>query len=524
MQFTTKGAIKRFGKRAFRILICLIMVLQTLWIPNSALAASAFYFRGFGSENVTSNTFAYATSGATVSGTTVTASAGSTEGMAVGLINLNEDGHDISQSVDLGGLEIDFSTLTTVTQEGTNGADNDVPTVDIDFCSTNDIGSSISSVHLTKPDNAVSGGVTLSSGAHIPSGTRSIFITLTGTNTNGDNTVVFSNTRLVIRDAGAPSCSVDYNKDWTNQDVTVTVTASDADAGLEGIYRDGALVSATSPYSFVVSSNNTSFSIYAKDLAGKQSDAISETVNKIDKTVPTAPTSVPLSNSGWSNADVTVTMPALGTSSGAPERYVYQTGTSAWADLPANYAISANGYTTIRVAVEDAAGNRSSYAEATAKIDKLAPTIGTPTLTVGSGSTRVDITATEQGLSGLKRFAYAAGTQTADYFTSNGTDIVGNTFTVTTGGSYTVFASDNAGNTVLQTLSLTTAPTPRWKTLPSRRWTIPRMEPPSSTRDSRPSPIRRTRTGSARRMHRRCSAIPQRTAPASPRASRLRLP
>ncbi len=459
MQFTTKGAIKRFGKRAFRILICLIMVLQTLWIPNSALAASAFYFRGFGSENVTSNTFAYATSGATVSGTTVTASAGSTEGMAVGLINLNEDGHDISQSVDLGGLEIDFSTLTTVTQEGTNGTENDVPTVDIDFCSTNDIGSSISSVHLTKPNNAVSGGVTLSSGAHIPSGTRSIFITLTGTNTNGDNTVVFSNTSLVIRDAGAPSCSVDYNKDWTNQDVTVTVTASDADAGLEGIYRDGALVSATSPYSFVVFSNNTSFSIYAKDLAGKQSDAISETVNKIDKTVPTAPSSVPLSNSGWSNADVTVTMPALGTTSGAPERYVYQTGTSAWADLPANYAISANGYTTIRVAVEDAAGNRSSYAEATAKIDKLAPTIGTPTLTVGSGSTRVDVTATEQGLSGLKRFAYAAGTQTADYFAANGTDIVSNTFTITTGGNYTVFASDNAGNTALLPLSLTTAPT-----------------------------------------------------------------
>jgi len=403
MQFATKSAIKRFGKRAFRILICVVMVFQTLWIPNTALAASAFYFHGFGSENVTSNTFAYATSGATVSGTTVTASAGSPEGMAVGLINLNEDGHDITKSVDLGGLEIDFSTLTTVAQEGTDGNENDVPTVDINFCSTNDLGSSISSVHLAKPDNQVSDGVTLSSGAKIPSGTRSIFITLTGTNTTGDNTVVFSNTSLVIRDAGAPSCSADYNRDWTNQDVTVTITASDADAGLEGIYRDGSLVSATSPYSFVVSSNDTSFSVYAMDLAGKQSDVVSETINKIDKTAPSAPTSIPLSNSDWSNADVTVSMPALGTSTGAPERYVYQTGTSTWADLTDTFAISANGYTTIRVAVEDAAGNRSSYLEATAKIDKLAPTIGTPTLTVGSGSTRVDIIATEQGLSGLKR-------------------------------------------------------------------------------------------------------------------------
>ena len=329
MLLRSKAARRRFGNRVLRVVVCLIMVLQTLWVPNTALAASAFYFRGYGAENVTSNTFAYATSGASVSGTTVTASPDSGEGMAVGLINLDESGHDITKSVNLGGLEIDFSTLTTVTQEGTNGEENDLPTVDINFCSTSDLGSSISSVHLTKPDNTVSGGVTLTSGAQIPAGTRSIFITLTGKSTTGVNTVVFSNTSLVIRDAAAPSCSADYNRNWTNADVTVTISASDSDAGLEGIYYNDSLVSTTSPYIFVVSSNNTSFTAYAKDLAGKQSDVVSETVNKIDKTTPSAPASIPLSNSNWSNTDVTVTMPTLGTSTGAPERYVYQTGTSA---------------------------------------------------------------------------------------------------------------------------------------------------------------------------------------------------
>ncbi len=455
----------RMGNRVLRIAVCALLVLQTLWIPNNTLAASAFYFRGYDYENVTSYTFAYATSGATVSGTTVTMQSSASEGMAVGLVNLNEDGYDISQSIDLGGLEIDFSTLATVTQEGTDGIYNDIPTVDISFCSTSDNGSEISSVHLAKPDNAVSGGVTLSSGAHIPAGTRSIFVYLTGTNTTIEgnpeisNTVVFSNTSLVIHDAATPSCSVDYNKDWVNTDITVTIEAADSDAGLEGIYLNDERVSQTSPYIFVVSSSDTSFTAYAKDLADKQSEVISETVDNIDKTVPSAPSSVPLSSSTWSNTDVYVLMPALGVSSGAPERYVYQTGTSAWADLPDGYAISANGYTTIRVAVEDAAGNRSSYAEATANIDMLAPVIGSPTTTIGSGSTRVDITATEQGLSGLKKFAYAAGEQTADYFTTGGIDITENTFTVETGGTYTVYASDNAGNTALKTLSLTTAPT-----------------------------------------------------------------
>ena len=287
--------IKRIGKRAFRVALCAMMVLQTLWVPNAALAeSSAFYFRGYGAENMNGTTLNYATNGASVSGRDVTISS-TGEGEAIGLVNLNDTGHDISKSVDLGGLEIDFSTVSNVTLEGEAGADNDVPTATVLFCSSSDIGSVISSVTLNKADNAVAGSETLSSGAKIPNGTRSIFVSLKGTNKTGSNTVTFTNTSLVIRDAAAPSCSADYIKDWTNQNVTVTITAADSDAGLEGIYVNDGKVSETSPYSFTISDNNTSFTAYAMDLAGKKSDVVSGTIDHIDKTTPAAPSSVPLS-------------------------------------------------------------------------------------------------------------------------------------------------------------------------------------------------------------------------------------
>ena len=120
--------IKRIGKRALRITLSTMMVLQMLWVPNSALAASSFYFRGYGSENINSSTLSYATNGAVVSGRNVTIAPTAGEGEAIGLVNLNETDHDISKSVDLGGLEIDFSTVSNVSLEGVDGADNDVPT------------------------------------------------------------------------------------------------------------------------------------------------------------------------------------------------------------------------------------------------------------------------------------------------------------------------------------------------------------------------------------------------------------
>ena len=352
MMTTVIGRWKRIGKRAFRILLSAMFALQTFSIPATSLADGSFSFRGYNSENINGSTFNYATSDVSVSGTTVRMNGTTMEGSAQGIIVLNE-GVDISTSIDLGGLEIDFSTVCSVTEEGEAGVENDVPSVKIEFCGSSDGGGVISSVHLTKSDKAESGNDTLSSGASIPKNTRAIVITLTGKNTTEDseNTVVFSDTSLVIHDSSAPRCVVERNEDWTNQDITITVNASDSDSGLEGIYIGGERVTQESSYSFVVTENGASYSIYSMDYAGKQSEVSEFTIGNIDKTTPSTPDAITLGTTDWTNANVSVTMSALSAGSGAPERYVYQLNGGAWADLPDSFALSENGINAISVAV-----------------------------------------------------------------------------------------------------------------------------------------------------------------------------
>ncbi len=443
---------KRFSTKLMALLICITLLVQMFWTGGVALGATPYYFRGYDVENLSSGSFS--TSGATVSGSVITMT-DATLGEAIGLIALDEVGHDISTSIDLEGLEIDFSTMTYVDDDG--GEANDIPTVSIDFCRTN-FSTVLSTVELAKPDNSVSGDVELSLSEPIPVGTRSIIIHLNGKNTSGTNSVVFTNTSLIIHDAAAPTCSVDYNHNWTNQPVTVTIDAADSDSGVEGIYKNGVKVSSTTSYTFVAAAN-TSFTAYSKDYAGKSSDVQSVSITNIDTTAPAAPASLTLSNTNWTNTDVTVTVPALGTASGAPERYVYRLDGGAWADLPAGYTFSTSGQYAIDVAVEDAAGNRSSAVSGTAKIDKLDPTINKVTTVISSGSVDVTVEASDAGLSGLAALKYAEGSHDAAFFQSGGgTDITGGAFTVSAGGVFTIWAVDNAGNYDIGEYTLNTAP------------------------------------------------------------------
>ncbi|MEL7569227.1 MAG: tandem-95 repeat protein [Eubacteriaceae bacterium] len=424
-------------------------------MDKAVLAASPYYFRGYDTENITSNTFSY--SGAHLDGTNIVMT-DETLGEAVGFLSLNEPGHDISTSVDLGGLEIDFATTSVVAQEGTAGSENDVPTVKIDFCGSN-YSNVISTQTIAKANNAVAGSVVLSSNVTIPSGTRSLIIYLDGQNTNqtSSNTVVFQNTSFIIHDQSAPSCGVNYNTSWTNGSVTLTVTAADSDSGLEGIYKDGTKVSSTSPYSFTVSSN-ASYLIYSKDYAQKTSATQNVTINNIDKTVPSAPASITLSHDSWTNTDVGITMPTLTQDSGSPIRYIYKIDSGSWQDLPNNFILSNSGQYNISVAVADAAGNVSSSVSDIIYIDKLAPVINNVSQTVSSGSCVISVNTSDAGLSGLKETKYASGSHDAAYFTSGGTSFTDGAFTVSTGGIYTIYISDNAGNFITSEYTLNTAP------------------------------------------------------------------
>jgi len=449
-----KKNLKKYNK-IFIVLLCILTITSFYWVDKAVLAASPYYFRGYDTENITSNTFSY--SGAHLDGTNIVMT-DETLGEAVGFLSLNEPGHDISTSVDLGGLEIDFATTSVVAQEGTAGSENDVPTVKIDFCGSN-YSNVISTETIAKANNAVAGSVVLSSNVTIPSGTRSLIIYLDGQNTNqtSSNTVVFQNTSFIIHDQSAPSCGVNYNTSWTNGSVTITVTAADSDSGLEGIYKDGTKVSSTSPYSFTVSSN-ASYLIYSKDYAQKTSATQNVTINNIDKTVPSAPASITLSHDSWTNTDVGITMPTLTQDSGSPIRYIYKIDSGSWQDLPNNFILSNSGQYNISVAVADAAGNVSSSVSDIIYIDKLAPVINNVSQTVSSGSCVISVNTSDAGLSGLKETKYASGSHDAAYFTSGGTSFTDGAFTVSTGGIYTIYISDNAGNFITSEYTLNTAP------------------------------------------------------------------
>ena len=444
--------------RILSIFISIALLVQLPKTNRIAYGASSYYFRGYDNENIVSATFSFSDAHTHWSGSDIVTDDPNT-GEAIGFIALDDAGHDISAPVDLGGLEIDFSTITSVVSEGTNGSENDEPSVSISFCHTN-FSNVISTIDLHKADNSVSGLETLTSHASIPEGTRSIIVHLyaENTNTSSGNTVVFKNPSLVIHDAAAPTCNVSYNSAWTNEDVSVTVTASDGDSGLEGIYLDGQKVSSTSPYTFVASQNE-SHSVYSRDYAAKTSESKTIDITNIDKSVPSAPQSLTLSCDSWSNADVDVTVPTLPQSSGSPEGYVYRLNGGGWADLDSDFSVTQNGQFTIEVAVEDEAGNRSTALSDIIYIDKLTPSISGIQKTVSSGSCAVSLSVADVGLSGIKSVLYAAGSHDAAYFGSGGTAIQNGSFSVPVGGVYTICAFDNAGNHALTEVTLNTSPT-----------------------------------------------------------------
>ncbi|MFZ7132114.1 MAG: Ig-like domain-containing protein [Eubacteriales bacterium] len=452
-----KKLMRRLNKNGLRLLIflqCFVLVIQMMGLRNIVFGASPYYFRGYDIENITSSTFMFS-SGTSAIGSDIVMT-DSDVGEAIGFIALDESGHDISTSVDLGKLEIDFSTTSHVTEEGEKGLENDIPTVRIDFCETN-YSTIISTEYLHKEDNTVAGDEVISSAISIPQGTRSIIVYLHGENISDSNTVHFSNVSFMIHDEAEPTCNVTYDTGWTNTPFDVTITASDNDSGLEGIYINDAKVSSTSPYHFQVS-DNSEFVAYSKDYAGKTSNIREINITNIDVDIPTAPSALTLSHDNWTNTDVNVMMPDLGVSTGAPERYVYRLDGGTWMDLPTDFFVSDSGAFDIDVAIADATGNISEVLSDIIYIDKFEPVINSVSQSVSSGSCVVTVDAFDQGLSGISMFKYAKGSVDAAYFIKGGTDIEDGTFTVLSGGTFTLYMADIAGNHVLREYDINTAP------------------------------------------------------------------
>ena len=217
--------------------------------------------------------------------------------------------------------------------------------------------------------------------------------------------------------------------EWTKNDVTLTVTATD------NVYKEGGI----SKYSFDNGSTwqtskkktftkNQTVYIKVKDLAGNISDAKTVKITKIDKTAPTI-SKVAVSPTGWTNGSVKVTVTASDSASGlAAKAYSFDNGSTWQAD---NYKSYSSNNSSINVKVRDAVGNITSYGSNPVKItniDKTAPTIssvsGNPTTCTNSNVT-LKVTANDTGGSGVAGYSFDNGstwqTSNAKTFTSNQT-------------------------------------------------------------------------------------------------------
>jgi|GEM_PF-1071563 len=266
----------------------------------------------------------------------------------------------------------------------------------------------------------------------------------------------------------------------TNADITVTVTAVDnvgigkllwAEGEQDAAYFDGGNGSAFEE-TFMVTENGT-YTVYAEDTAG---NPVLEkiTINNIsrqasDVTLTADPTD-------WTNQAVTVSIDAqtVGGVSGntlAALRWAHGEQDAAFfadgggEDALESAEVSADGVSAVSeleadengrytVYARDVAGNETVEGIDIANIDQTAPALTlTPSTTAPTnGDVTITVTATDDE-SGLASVAWSIETSLSD-IPQAPSEVVGETFTVEANGTYTVIATDHAGNETTQQVTV----------------------------------------------------------------------
>lgn len=243
-------------------------------------------------------------------------------------------------------------------------------------------------------------------------------------------------------DATAPTItSVTGNPTaWTNGNVTLTVNGAADNSGGSGLHSTPYSFSTTKgSYSWQASKSKT-FSangtvyVYVRDAQGNIRLASTQTISKIDKTAPSAPT-VSGNPTSWTNQDVTLTASSSDSASGV-KYYSFSTaqGTYSW-QTAATKTFSAGG--TVYVYAKDAAGNVSAATTVSlSKVDKTAPVISNVSVAKNSTGGTVTITASDSQ-SGVAAYSFDGGTTWQS----------GNSKTYSTlPGTVSAAVKDNAGN------------------------------------------------------------------------------
>ena len=240
----------------------------------------------------------------------------------------------------------------------------------------------------------------------------------------------------VNKDETAPTGSHSTNpSDWTNGNVTITVTATDSVSGVKRIKKpDGNYVSSAST-TYTVTANGT-YTFVLEDNVGNTRN-YTVTINNIDKTAPTG--SLSHSPTNWVNTDVKIHWSVADANSGfkqikLPDGTIKTTATG-------DYTVSQNGaYTFV---VYDVAGNTLTLQETVTNIDKTPPTgsLGHNPTDWVIDYVKIHWTASDSQ-SGFNRIVLPDGTSTTN---------ASGDFTVTDNGTYTFTLYDNVGNSKILT-------------------------------------------------------------------------
>jgi len=232
-------------------------------------------------------------------------------------------------------------------------------------------------------------------------------------------------------DGVAPSVTITPNsRSLTNQNITVTISASDSGSGVKRIeYMISTDGGATWPGSWtqvsassttVTLSNTGQYKIRARavDNVDNVSGEVYSGVYQIDKIAPTV--SANPTTRDWNNTNVTVmlTYNDTGGSGLSAQQYAWSTSTatpSTWNNYSGAVTQSSEGIWYLHVRAVDAAGNTTTTYFGPYKIDKTRPAVTANPSTREWGNTGVTVTLTysDSGGSGLATRQYAWSTSTA---------------------------------------------------------------------------------------------------------------
>ena len=273
----------------------------------------------------------------------------------------------------------------------------------------------------------------------------------------GNKNICSKSVNVYYDKKGPTKTVVDFNSytinTWTNQTVNRTFSATDGGSGVDHYEWSNDCVNVDG----TESSNSSSITLEginttchrAIDKAGNVGDWSNKNIVKIDKTAPSAPDVKLVSgdwternNNTWYNFDIAVSgkvnsndpTPTSTDSGSGIKKYQISKDNKNWYDWSYSwssdvYKINSNGTSYRYIRAIDNAGNISAVTTKTIKIDKIAPTVGTPSIekwysnSQGTYMRKVTVVISDSGGSGLNE------SSTCSYYHSSRSDVVGS-FTI----------------------------------------------------------------------------------------------